>query len=260
MGKKRGSRVRESDDLFSSEDVPGPSSQTSVSSQQNIRRSTLSDSQIMSSQNVEAEKHTELISGVIRYLFAADRNKLPIQKAQIIKNVLGGNGRIFRFIIDKVNSQLSEVFGYKLAEVESNKFILVNEIENDLPHLTFPDSRTQVLLYLVLVHIFMYGESCKEEALWDYLKNLGIVTDDNFHHEYFGDVKQLVTVQFVNQRYLEKKIMDKNNPSQVEYVWGPRAENELTYRSVLQFVAEIYGCSMNKWKLQYKTVVEAEQA
>lgn len=32
------------------------------------------------------------------------------------------------------------------------------------------------------------------EILWDFLQNLGIITDDNFQHEYFGDIKQLVTV------------------------------------------------------------------
>ncbi|KAG5334401.1 NSE3 protein, partial [Acromyrmex charruanus] len=132
-----------------------------------------------------------------------------------------------------------DVFGYSLVEVEGNKYILVNKIENDLPHLTFNDNHKLVLLYLVLVHIFMYGESCKEEILWDFLQNLGIITDDNFQHEYFGDIKQLVTIDFVNQRYLEKVIINKNDPTDFEFTWGSRAKNELTYRSALQFVADV---------------------
>lgn len=63
----------------------------------------------MSSQNMEAEKDTQLISSIIRYLFMADGNKIPIQKTQIVKNVLGGNGKIFRSIIERVNRELSEV-------------------------------------------------------------------------------------------------------------------------------------------------------
>lgn len=58
---------------------------------------------------MEVEKDTQLISSVIRYLFIADRNKQPIQKAQIVKNILGGNGKMFRLIIEKVSRQLSEV-------------------------------------------------------------------------------------------------------------------------------------------------------
>jgi len=57
---------------------------------------------------------------------------------------------------------IPKVFGYDLIEIESNKYILVNEIENNLPHLIFQDNHKHVLLYLILVHIFMYGESCKE--------------------------------------------------------------------------------------------------
>lgn len=34
-------------------------------------------------------------------------------------------------------------------------------------------------------------------------------------------------------------MIDKNDPSQFEYTWGSRAQNELTYRSVLQFVADV---------------------
>ncbi|XP_024878499.1 non-structural maintenance of chromosomes element 3 homolog [Temnothorax curvispinosus] len=236
---------------MSSQDIP------STSSQRRTRTSAVTESH-MSSQKMEAEKDTQLISSVIRYLFAADRNKQPIQKTHIVKNVLAGNSKMFRSIIDKVNDQLSEVFGYNLIEVENNKYIMVNEIENDVPHLTFRDSHKQVLLYLVLVHIFMYGESCKEEVLWDFFRHLGIINNDNFQHEYFGDVNQLVTVEFVNQRYLERTMIDKYDPTKFEYSWGSRAKNELTYRSALTFVGEIYGCPINKWKLQYKAVDEED--
>ncbi|XP_011634072.1 non-structural maintenance of chromosomes element 3 homolog isoform X3 [Pogonomyrmex barbatus] len=267
MCRKRGSQnsqnsrsIRESsEDIFLSQDLPGPSSQTNRSSQRCTRNSNLRESQFMSSQDMETQKKMQLISNVIRYLFVADRTKHPIQKTQIVKNVLGGNGKIFRQIIESVIRELSEVFGYKLIEVESNKYILMNEIENKLPHLIFQHNYKQVLLYLILVHIFMYGESCKEEILWNFLENLGIISDNNFQHKYFGDVEHLVTVEFVNQRYLEKIITNKNDPTQFEYAWGSRARNEFTYRSALQFVADIYGCSIKKWKLQYNAMIEDEQ-
>jgi len=98
-----------SDDIFLSQDFPGPSSQASVSSQRSTKNSTLVKSQ-MSSQDMEAQKEMQLISSVIRYLFVVDRNKQPIQKSQIVKNVLEGNGKVFRSIIEKVTEQLSEVF------------------------------------------------------------------------------------------------------------------------------------------------------
>lgn len=103
------------------------------------------------------------------------------------------------------------------------------------------------------------------EVLWHYLRNLKIITDDNFKHEYFGDVKQLVTVvrnnsdyqwnnyviyiytvfifiyfqDFVNQRYLARITPEKNDILDFEYVWGSRAESEITYRSCLEFMAKV---------------------
>lgn len=248
-----------SSDLFLSQDQSGSSSQTDISLQRRSRN-TFQQSQMMSSQDeLDTQEKMQLISSVIRYLFAADRNKQPIQKTHIIKNVLNGNNKSFHTIIQKVNTELSEVFGFELVEVENNRYILVNNIENNLPHLTFQNSSKQVLLYLVLVHIFMHGEACKEDILWNFLRTLGIITNNSFQNEYFGDVKQLVTVDFVNERYLEKRPVDKNDQSQLEYTWGSRAENELTYRSVLQFVADLYGVSPNNWKLQYKVMNEQER-
>lgn len=34
-------------------------------------------------------------------------------------------------------------------------------------------------------------------------------------------------------------MIDKNDPEQFEFTWGSRARNELTYRSALQFVADV---------------------
>lgn len=116
LGRTRGSQsnrnVRESSqDIFLSQDYPGPSSQASQANvlSQRTRSSTIANSQIMSSQDMETQKEMQLISSTIRYLFMADHNKLPIQKSHIIKHVLNGNGKVFRSIIESVNTQLSEV-------------------------------------------------------------------------------------------------------------------------------------------------------
>lgn len=51
-----------------------------------------------------------------------------------------------------------------MIELEGNKYMLVNEIKNELPHI-YPcatESSQQVLLFIVLTHIFMQEESCTE--------------------------------------------------------------------------------------------------
>jgi len=65
-----------------------------------------------------------------------------------------------------INFNIPKIFGYKLIEIETSRYILINDITNHLPHLTFErTASSQVLLFLVLVHIFMLGESCKEGNL-----------------------------------------------------------------------------------------------
>jgi len=98
-----------SSDIFLSQDQFGTSSQIR-SSQRSTRNSSVLESQLMSSQDMEAQEKMQLISNVIRYVFAANTSKQPIQKTQIVKNILNGNGRLFRTIIEKVNRELSEVY------------------------------------------------------------------------------------------------------------------------------------------------------
>ncbi|XP_020294168.1 non-structural maintenance of chromosomes element 3 homolog [Pseudomyrmex gracilis] len=266
MNKKRRYRETQDDpesleDMFSVDSYSVASSQPSVSHRST--RCSQSQSQSLNrtlyNMSMEDEEEIHLSGNIIRYLLVADRSKQPIQKNHIIKHVLNGNVKQFRSVIDRVKRHLSGVFGYKLIEVEGNKYILVNELENSIPHLKFKDKNKQVLLFLVLLHIFMHGESCKEELLWSFLCTLDIITLDNFHHDYFGDVKQLVTVEFVNEKYLTRISTEKNNTTQVEYKWGSRAENEISYKSVLEFVARLYGSNVKQWEFQYKLAVEQEQ-
>lgn len=62
---------------------------------------------------------------------------------------------------------------------------------------------------------------------------------------------------FVNERYLEKISVDKNDQSQLEYTWGSRAENELTYRSVLQFVADVSSKLYNIFTIIFYTYIHS---
>lgn len=57
-----------------------------------------------------------------------------------------------------------QIFGYELIELPGNKYILVNEIKNEMPHIcpTAKEGRQQVLLFIVLTHIFMHEECCSE--------------------------------------------------------------------------------------------------
>ncbi|XP_043791182.1 non-structural maintenance of chromosomes element 3 homolog isoform X3 [Apis laboriosa] len=191
-----------------------------------------------------------------------NREKQIVNKTRIIKNVFDNQGKHFSRIMNKTKDLLSKIFGYQLIELEGNKYMLVNEIKNELPHI-YPcatESSQQVLLFIVLTHIFMQEESCTEESLWDFLTNLDISYLDNHYHPYFGNVKYLINELFVAQKYLDKTILEQNDSIKIEFKWGPRAEYEFSRREALNFVSEIYNRRpLNSWPLQFKILLAREK-
>ncbi|KAL2741009.1 non-structural maintenance of chromosomes element 3 isoform X2 [Vespula squamosa] len=228
--------------------------------------------------SISLQEEIDLAGRVIRYIFTVEKKKHVIPKIHIIKSILGGSTKNFRQVIERVKTLLSQVFGYQLVDIGSGKYILVNEIKNSIPHLKFTKSikAEQVLLFIILAHIFMYEDSCTEGTLWDFLRHLEIIKEDNFQHDYFGDVKKLVTVtksiydvndkryfpqDFVAQQYLEKVTIHKGELQKYEYKWGPRAEYEVSRRDILEFMSRVYeGRSIDSWPLQYQSMLAKEQS
>ena len=210
-----------------------------------------------------SEEQDRLVSSLIRYLFAMDRENQAINKTRMVKTVFGGQAKHFHQTLNKAKTHLSKIFGYRLLELESSKYILVNQIENTLLHeyTLEAERRQQVLLFLVLTHIFMHQELCGEDLLWDFLTRLGIECSDNQHDNYFGNVKHLVTVDFVRQRYLDKTVAEKTDDVKLEFKWGARAEHEFSRRKSLEFVSQVYdGRHINSWPLQFQTMIAQEKS
>ncbi|KAI4490205.1 hypothetical protein M0802_010839 [Mischocyttarus mexicanus] len=233
------------------------------SSSDRFSQSYKKNTKITGSKSISVQDELDLAGRVIRYIFAIEKKKHFITKSQIIKNVLQENSKNFHVVIERVKLLLSQVFGYKLVNIDSSKYIVVNEIENSIPHLNFskPTKSEQVLLFLILCHIYMYEDACTEEIIWDFLRHLEIVQEDNFEHSYFGNVKRLITVEFVAQQYLKKEEINKGDSLKCEYKWGPRAEYEVSYRDVLKFVSKMFGdIPINSWPSQYKKMLQKEQS
>ncbi|XP_026672384.1 non-structural maintenance of chromosomes element 3 homolog isoform X2 [Ceratina calcarata] len=130
-----------------------------------------------------------------------------------------------------------------------------------LPHIesSASEKSQQVLLFLVLTHIFMHEQLCTEGSLSNFLGNLGIDLDRNYH-PYFGDVKHLVSEVFVAQKYLDKITLEKDSGTKIEYKWGPRAET-FSRRAAFEFVSKVYnGRPLKSWALQYNILTAHESS
>lgn len=76
-------------------------------------------------------------------------------------------------------------------------------------------------------------------------------------HEEFGDVKKVVTDEFVRQRYLEYVRIPHTEPVEHEFRWGQRAEIEVSKAKILEFMGELHEQDPQSWRQQYR---EAHQS
>lgn len=242
-----------------SQPMPGPSSSRDQSNnvERRLNRNTLD-----LEKHIASQEEQQLVGNVVEYILVEDSTKKPIMKRRIVKHVLGPHAKEFNKIMPKVKASLQKVFGYDLIELDNTKYILINRLINSQSHVKFSRSEKPqlVLLFIILTHIFMQDNSCTEDVLWDFLRHLGIISENNLNHPYFGNVKQLITEEFLAQKYLNKVVYESGEPPKYEYKWGPRAELELSPRVVMEFVSQAYnGRPLNSWPLQYKALTDKEK-
>ncbi|KAK0098050.1 hypothetical protein PV326_011585 [Microctonus aethiopoides] len=234
-----------------------------MSQRKSMRSEKNSRSQIIRNAEIDLEEENHIVGMVIRYLFANNRLKTAIHGDQIKKNYLAGSSQNYSSIIIKVKQTLQEIFGYELIDIGGLKYILVNKINNPYLESSNKDAAENTLLFLTLTYIFMSCDNeatpfAKEDDLWEYFTNLKIIKDENFQHHYFGNVRRLITVQFVDQLYLTRRKIP--GTEEIVYEWGPRANAEITRRSILEFVSKVYNDRpIESWPAQAGAMRESEK-
>ncbi|XP_075774597.1 non-structural maintenance of chromosomes element 3 homolog isoform X2 [Pelodiscus sinensis] len=191
-------------------------------------------------QRLSGAQVDQKVSELVQFLLVKDQKKIPIKRADILKNIIKDYKDVYPEIINRAGRTLQQVFGLRLVEIDTKHhvYILVSDLvrlegENlKQDHLT----ARLGLLTVILSFIYMRGNSAKESDVWDMLKRLGV--EPRKPHKLFGDVKKLVTVEFVQQKYLEYNRLPSTDPAEFELQWGPRAAKETSRMQILQFVAK----------------------
>ncbi|XP_024075345.1 non-structural maintenance of chromosomes element 3 homolog isoform X4 [Terrapene carolina triunguis] len=154
-----------------------------------------------------------------------------------------------------------QVFGLQLMEIDPKHhiYILVSILPRlEVDNLKQDDCTAKLgLLTVILSFLFMKGNAAKESAVWETLRRLRV--DPGVRHEVFGDVKKLVTEEFVRQKYLEYNRIPHTDPPEFEFQWGARAAKETSKMQILRFVAKIQNKDPKAWSTQY-TEAAAEEA
>lgn len=224
-------------------------------------------------QSMDPAEQEKRLNDLVQYLLIMDQKKLPIKKLDINKQVLKEFSKTFPYMMKKANEKLLKVFGMELVALEDKlkgSYILVNRIDTDIDdlieaehsHILTPlewpeeDNSKTGLLLVALSLIFMNGEVMQDTHMWHTLKKLGIEQDTP--HEVFGDTKKLLTQEFVRQGYLEYIKQANSDPAVFDFRWGQRAKHEISKRSCLNFVSQLYDREPEQWTSQYAAVLADE--
>ncbi|NXL55007.1 NSE3 protein, partial [Podilymbus podiceps] len=217
--------------------------------------------------NLERHSQDQLnqkVSELVQFLLVKDQKKIPIKRVDILKKVIREYRDVYSEIVNRAGRTLQQVFGLQLVEIDTKHHIYI--LTSDLPRAEGENLRRDNqtaklgLLIVILSFIFMKGNSAKDSesppaphfpflpppppltprfpgAVWEFLRRLRVQPGER--HEVFGDVRKLVTEEFVRQKYLEITPIPLTDPPEFKYQWGPRAAKETTKKDVLRFVAKV---------------------
>lgn len=202
---------------------------------------------------------------VVQYFLVRDQKKIPIRRADIVKHVVKEYRNIYPEIMRRAARTFDQVFGLKMVEIDTKNhlYILINKLElvERASPIKSPTNPKMGLLFVILSVIFMKGGAVRENLIWSTLRKLRV--DPGEKHEEFGDVKKVVTDEFVRQRYLEYVRIPHTEPVEHEFRWGQRAEVEVSKPKILEFMGELHEQDPQSWTQQYRdahSVPNATQA
>ncbi|KAM8752612.1 melanoma-associated antigen D2-like isoform 2-T5 [Rhynchonycteris naso] len=221
---------------------------------------------LQSSQETEAppSRDVALLQGraneLVKYLLSKDRTKIPIKRSDMLKDIIKEYTDVYPEIIERAGYSLEKVFGIQLKEIDKNDhlYILLSTLEpTDAGILgTTKDSPKLGLLMVLLSIIFMNGNRSSEAVIWEVLRKLGL--RPGIHHSLFGDVKKLITDEFVKQKYLDYARVPNSNPPEYEFFWGLRSYYETSKMKVLKFACKVQKKDPKEWAAQYREAMEAD--
>ncbi|XP_077743531.1 melanoma-associated antigen D4-like [Canis aureus] len=143
----------------------------------------------------------ERANKLVKYLMIKDYKKIPIKRSDMMKDVIREYDEHFPEIIERATYTLEKKFGIHLKEIdkEEHLYILVCTRDSSARLLgKTKDTPRLSLLLVILGVIFMNGNRASEAVLWEALRKMGL--RPGVRHPFLGDLKKLITEDFVKQK------------------------------------------------------------
>ena len=203
----------------------------------------------------------EKVALLIHHLLRKYQTKEPVTKADMLKHVTYKYKNHFSEILKKTSEHLELMFGLDMKEADPNRgtYVLVNKLEMGYEEKpgdgrNFPKTG---LLMIVLGVIFTKGNCATEEQVWEVLNMMELY--EGKKDIIYGDAKQLITKDLVQEKYLEYRQVANSDPPCYEFLWGPRAYAETTKMKVLEFVSKIHGRAPITFTSLYEEALRDEE-
>nr|XP_033777246.1 non-structural maintenance of chromosomes element 3 homolog isoform X2 [Geotrypetes seraphini] len=223
----------------------GPGLKHAASQVEEVEESSFTQTQTPSQVQRNLEKRSpgqvdQKVGEVLQYLLVKDQKKLPIKRADIMKNVVKEYKDIYPEIMNRTGKKLQHVYGLQLEEIDTKNhiYILVNRLQRvEGDNMRVDDNTGKLgLLTVILSLIFMKGNVTKESVIWETLRRLRL-----------------------DLGYLEYTRIPHTEPVEYEFRWGPRAFKETSKINILKFVSKIQNKAPESWVTHYKEAM-AESA
>ncbi|XP_059944091.1 melanoma-associated antigen B16 [Mesoplodon densirostris] len=226
------------------------------------REYTLSTSQaVLDPKNVPIDALDKKVAMLVNFLLFKYQMKEPITKADMLKFVMKEYEVHFPEIFLRASEHMEMVFGLDLMEMDHTNhhyglFIKLGLTYDGMLHVERGMPKTGILI-LTLSVIFMKGNRATEDEIWEVVNVTGAYS--GMKHFIFGEPRELITKEFVKEKYLEYRQVANTDPAQFEFLWGPRAHAETTKMKVLEFLAKIHGTHPSSYPSQYEDALQDEE-
>ncbi|XP_016058411.1 PREDICTED: melanoma-associated antigen B17 [Miniopterus natalensis] len=215
-----------------------------------------------SSESYREDPLANKVSMLVQVLLHKYKMKEPITKEEILKVINKRYKMHFPEILQRASERMELAFGLDLKEVDPTRhcYILVSKL--DLPiEESLSDGGMGLpkngLLMPLLGVIFLNGNRVTEEEMWEFLNMMGVYAERR--HFIFGDPRKLITVDLVQQKFLEYRQVPDSDPGCYEFLWGPKAYSETSKMKVLEFWAKVNNTAPSAFPTQYEEALRDEE-
>ncbi|XP_007518898.1 melanoma-associated antigen B4-like [Erinaceus europaeus] len=185
----------------------------------------------------------------------------PITKADMMKLINKKSREHFPEIFRRASERLDIIFGLHLKKIKptGHSYIVISNLELNEDGTPRRDSGCPKngLLMPLLSMIFLNGNRASEEEIWKFLNMLGIF--DGKVHFIFGEPRKLITQDLVQKQYLEYRRVPHSQPPRYEFLWGPRAQAEISKMKVLELLAKMNDITPDALPTLYEEALRDEE-